>query len=283
MSPPRPASPTSVVPRARPGATTMATAGSTSSSRTWARSPASTTTKGTGAAGDGACRRTTLAVARSDHRAGRLERLSRAGPGIPRQGVAAGVCRASHGDIRGAGSSGPGREAGNQAPGFDLDRSISRLIGDGASSELVDLFETAGRALQELGATPPDPSEADRARSAAERFLFERLESLPETTGLFRLNATLGFRFGPSRAVEVDLAALIVESRRRDRRLLPFSGPSLLPPRSSQGRRVAAAWIPGGPRAGRGCRLPAGRGARYHPGGSRILSATGTQMMRTHR
>ena len=36
-SPPRPASPTSAAPRGRPGATTTATAGSTSSSRTWAR------------------------------------------------------------------------------------------------------------------------------------------------------------------------------------------------------------------------------------------------------
>lgn len=121
----------------------------------------------------------------------------------------------------------------NQAPGLDLDRSISRLIGDGASSELVDLFETAGQALKDLGAAPAEPSQADRARSAAERFLFERLESLPETTGLFRLNASLGFRFGSSRAVEVDLAAdslyLVVEidgyhhfqdpcSYRRDRR-----------------------------------------------------------------
>ncbi len=103
----------------------------------------------------------------------------------------------------------------HQAPGLDLDRSISRLIGDGASSELVGLFETAGQALQELGAAPPDPARADRARSAAERFLFERLESLPETSGLFRLNESLGFRFGSSRAVEVDLAAgslnLVVE------------------------------------------------------------------------
>jgi len=121
----------------------------------------------------------------------------------------------------------------DQAPGLDLDRSISRLIGDGASSELVNLFETAGQALKELGAAPVELSQADRARSAAERFLFERLESLPETTGLFRLNESLGFRFGSSRAVEVDLAAgslhLVVEidgyyhfrdpcSYRRDRR-----------------------------------------------------------------
>ncbi len=121
----------------------------------------------------------------------------------------------------------------NQAPGLDLDRSISRLIGDGASSELLELFDTSGEALKDLCAAPPDPSQVDRARSAAERFLFERLESLPETTGLFRLNESLGFRFGSNRAVEVDLAAgslnLVVEidgyyhfqdpcSYRRDRR-----------------------------------------------------------------
>lgn len=52
----------------------------------------------------------------------------------------------------------------NQAPGLDLDRSISRLIGDGASSELVDLFETAGQALKDLGAAPAEPSQADRAQ-----------------------------------------------------------------------------------------------------------------------
>jgi hypothetical protein len=55
----------------------------------------------------------------------------------------------------------------------------------------------------------------DEARSAAERFLFERLESLPNTAGLFELNAALDFRFGPTNWVEVDLAArslkLVVE------------------------------------------------------------------------
>jgi len=121
----------------------------------------------------------------------------------------------------------------NQAPGLGLDRSIARLIADGASSELVGLFESASRALEQFGSEPADPLQADRARSAAERFLFERLESLPETTSLFRLNTSLGFRFGSSRAVEVDLAAgslnLVVEidgyyhfqdrgSYRRDRR-----------------------------------------------------------------
>ena len=46
-SPPRPASPTSGAPRGRPGATTTATAGSTSSSRTWARRAVFTTTRAT--------------------------------------------------------------------------------------------------------------------------------------------------------------------------------------------------------------------------------------------
>src|SRR6202030_3510390 len=56
---------------------------------------------------------------------------------------------------------------------------------------------------------PEPPSEHDDpARSAAERFLFERLETLPQTAGLFTLNAPLDFAFGAGRAMEVDLAAL---------------------------------------------------------------------------
>jgi very-short-patch-repair endonuclease len=47
----------------------------------------------------------------------------------------------------------------------------------------------------------------DEARSAAERFLFERLESAAQTTGLFELNAMLDFYFGSNRWIEVDLAA----------------------------------------------------------------------------
>jgi very-short-patch-repair endonuclease len=47
----------------------------------------------------------------------------------------------------------------------------------------------------------------DPARSAAERFLFEWLESTPETAGLFELNGMLDFRFGPTQWIEVDLVA----------------------------------------------------------------------------
>jgi very-short-patch-repair endonuclease len=46
----------------------------------------------------------------------------------------------------------------------------------------------------------------DDARSAAERFLFERLESVAETAGLFKLNVKLDFDFGSNRWMEVDLA-----------------------------------------------------------------------------
>jgi len=55
--------------------------------------------------------------------------------------------------------------------------------------------------------SPDAGSDDDPARSAAERFLFERLESVAETAGLFELNATLGFHFGPNRWIEIDLVA----------------------------------------------------------------------------
>jgi Protein of unknown function (DUF559) len=51
----------------------------------------------------------------------------------------------------------------------------------------------------------------DRARSEAERFLFERLESLPPTAGLFELNSNLDIPFGPGRAMEVDLASHVLQ------------------------------------------------------------------------
>lgn len=79
---------------------------------------------------------------------------------------------------------------------------IRRLSADGASEELVRAFGETVRSLQE----PPGEEAEDRARSAAERFLFERLESLPPTAGRFALNDTLDFRFG-NKDAEVDLLA----------------------------------------------------------------------------
>jgi Protein of unknown function (DUF559) len=47
----------------------------------------------------------------------------------------------------------------------------------------------------------------DQARSTAERFLYESLESVAETAGLFELNGMLDFHFGLNRCIEVDLLA----------------------------------------------------------------------------
>jgi len=74
-----------------------------------------------------------------------------------------------------------------------------RLAADGTSEKVLDLFVAAARALE--------AEEFEPARSAAERFLYERLESLAATSGLFRINAELDIEFGPGRPMEVDLWA----------------------------------------------------------------------------
>jgi very-short-patch-repair endonuclease len=81
------------------------------------------------------------------------------------------------------------------APVDALAGPVRRLATDGATAELVDEF---GR----LALRPPE-AEEDDARSAHERFLFDRLESLVETAGLFELNGNLDFKFGRKEA-EVD-------------------------------------------------------------------------------
>jgi hypothetical protein len=68
----------------------------------------------------------------------------------------------------------------------------------------VTLLESAVAVARATAAPPTTSAEDDRARSAAERFLFTFLESLPETAGRFELNAALDFEFGP-RPAEVDL------------------------------------------------------------------------------
>lgn len=84
-----------------------------------------------------------------------------------------------------------------------LDRSISRLAHDGCTVEVADRFAEAAAAPRDRD---PSGEHVDRARSAAERFLFARLDTLPETTGQFELNGLLEQTFGASRA-EVDLLA----------------------------------------------------------------------------
>jgi very-short-patch-repair endonuclease len=87
------------------------------------------------------------------------------------------------------------------------EKARSRLVRRGTSARLLSLFDEAVSAASELRPESCEPADVDRARSAAERFLYEQLESLHETAGLFRLNQSLGFRFGPDRAIEVDLSA----------------------------------------------------------------------------
>jgi hypothetical protein len=78
---------------------------------------------------------------------------------------------------------------------------VAAVTAIGADAALLESAVAAARATADPPATQ---TEDDRARSAAERFLFAFLESLPETTGRFELNAALNFTFG-TRPAEVDL------------------------------------------------------------------------------
>ena len=77
----------------------------------------------------------------------------------------------------------------------DYATSVRRLIRDGVDLPLGNLFVTATRAN----------NDHERSRSASEAFLFQRLESLPETAGLFRLNAKLPIPFDGWGEMEIDL------------------------------------------------------------------------------
>jgi very-short-patch-repair endonuclease len=81
----------------------------------------------------------------------------------------------------------------------DYAASVRRLIRDGVDLPLANLFVHAARSM------PADAEGADRARSATEAFLYRRLESLPETSGRFRLNAELPIAFDGWDKMEVDL------------------------------------------------------------------------------
>ncbi len=74
----------------------------------------------------------------------------------------------------------------------DYAAAVRRLIRDGVDIPLGNLFVQAAR------------SPGDRARSASEAFLFRRLQTLSETTGLFCLNVELPIAFDGSGKMEVD-------------------------------------------------------------------------------
>jgi very-short-patch-repair endonuclease len=80
----------------------------------------------------------------------------------------------------------------------DYAASVRRLIRDGVDIPLAGLFVYAARNPS------PDSEGAARARSACEAFLFRRLESIPETSGHFRLNSLLPILFNGAGQMEVD-------------------------------------------------------------------------------
>jgi hypothetical protein len=77
--------------------------------------------------------------------------------------------------------------------------SVRRLVRDGVDHPLGNLFLHAARHF------PDDAEGTARARSASEAFLFRRLETLPETKSLFRLNDRLPIPFSGFPDMEVDL------------------------------------------------------------------------------
>jgi superfamily II DNA or RNA helicase len=80
----------------------------------------------------------------------------------------------------------------------DYAASVRRLIRDGVDIPLAGLFVNATR-------IPSAEAEGEaRARSASEAFLFRRLDSLPETSGHFRLNSMLPIPFDGTSQMEVD-------------------------------------------------------------------------------
>ena len=77
--------------------------------------------------------------------------------------------------------------------------SVRRLALDGVDAPLAELF---ARAAANLSTNEVGPS---RARSAARALSFRRLETLPQTSGRFRLNAELPIPFDGWGRMEVDL------------------------------------------------------------------------------
>lgn len=83
----------------------------------------------------------------------------------------------------------------------ELRHTTERLAADGASEDLVATFI---QAVGKKEVKPKSPKQDEGARSAAEAFLFARLDTLPETAGLFELNGNLDFRFG-NHPAEIDI------------------------------------------------------------------------------
>jgi very-short-patch-repair endonuclease len=76
---------------------------------------------------------------------------------------------------------------------------VCRLTLDGVDAPLANLFVHAVRTVTS------DAEGIRRARSATEAFLYQRLQTLPSTSGRFRLNVELPIPFDGSGRMEVDL------------------------------------------------------------------------------
>ena len=76
--------------------------------------------------------------------------------------------------------------------------SVRRLLRDGVDEPLADLFTQVAREI------PSGAQGAERARSASEAFLFQRLQGLPETRDRFRVNERLPIPFSEDGHMEVD-------------------------------------------------------------------------------
>ena len=91
----------------------------------------------------------------------------------------------------------------------DYAGSVRRLIRDGVDTPLANLFVGVACPFS------PDADGAARARSASEAFFYHRLETLPEATRRFQLNAELPIPFDSWGRMEVDLlcadARLVIE------------------------------------------------------------------------
>ena len=81
----------------------------------------------------------------------------------------------------------------------DYAAGVRRLVRDGVDAPLANLFVDAARPV------PVDAEGANRARSAAEAFVYRRLETLPETRRRFQLNDDLPIPFDGYGRMEVDL------------------------------------------------------------------------------
>lgn len=81
----------------------------------------------------------------------------------------------------------------------EFSASVRRLSRDGVESPLATLFSRAASPFAD------DAEGTSRARSAVEAFLYRRLETLPETTGRFRLNTLLPIPFDGHSVMEADL------------------------------------------------------------------------------